>query len=75
MKQQITFTWRDTSEIPDDFDKPILTVSKNEKLQTFSNTKTCHKTSDGYVHYSDFKRKVEKYGIVGWIYQEEIIQK
>ena len=68
-----TFRWYTPDKIPTNLKRPILCVTRNNKLCVFRYenerwTERCH-----FLKYMTFEKVVQHYGIKYWVYQDELL--
>ena len=68
-----TFRWYTPDKIPTNLKRPILCVTKNNKLCIFryENDKWVERWS--WFRYDTFEKVVQHYGIKYWVYQDELL--
>jgi len=73
MSTFVTFRWNSSNKIPTNLNRPILCVTRNDKLCVFRYenerwTERCH-----WLKYMSFENVVKHYGIKYWVYQDELL--
>lgn len=68
-----TFGWYTPDKIPTNLKRPILCVTRNNKLCVFryENDKWVERWS--WLRYGTFEKVVQHYGIKYWVYQDELL--
>ena len=68
-----TFRWYTPDKIPSNLKRPILCVTRNNKLCVFryENDKWVERWS--WLRYGRFEKVVQHYGIKYWVYQDELL--
>ena len=69
-----TIEWNTVDKIPDPVIEPIVCITRNNKVVVFKNTerRMWHQTGS-WISYSNFTRLVDKYKVVYWAYQKDLI--
>ena len=72
---EVTFRWNYATEAPTDFYKPVVYITKNNKIAVFKDTVswTGGDAKDKTKHYSNWEWLREKYNIKYWVYQEDLL--
>jgi hypothetical protein len=68
-----TFRWYTPDKIPTNLKRPILCVTRNNKLCVFryENDKWVERWS--WLRYKTFEKVAQHYGIKYWVYQDELL--
>ena len=69
----ISFTWKSSDITPDKMSTPVIYLTKNEKFGTFKNTYTTKIVNNKEEKHSNWEWLKEKYSIVAWAYQYELL--
>ena len=68
-----TFKWNTADKLPTNLRRPILCVTRNNKLCVFryENDKWIERWC--WLRYGTFEKVVQHYGIKYWVYQDELL--
>ena len=64
----ICFMWHEISEVPKELDEPVIILTENNRIVTFSNTRLSKKGNESRWGQCSYKGKY-------WVYQKELYKK